>query len=139
MKLHESVESDIEQLSSWIIADPYHQDCLNPRWWLTGQGILSYRIEDSKGVTMYARLDSDGEFIRLHCQFAPESEVSKLRVIKSILWAIPRMEQFARSKKAKALIFNSVSPSLIEFMKTKFGFTSIGDNDYLMPLEVKEG
>lgn len=139
MKFTPSTEQDIERLSDWIMRDPYHKNCLDPIWWLTGQGLLSYRIEDYKGVTMYARFDEDNQLLRLHCQFAPESEVSKLRVIKSIMWAIPRMEQFARQNNTRGLIYKSVNPNLIEFMKAKFGFVSSSDDDYVKLFETQVG
>lgn len=136
MKLTESTEKDIEQLSEWIKADPYHKDCLNPHWWLTGNGLLSYCIQDSKGPTMFVRIDKQDDLMRLHCQFAPESEVSKIRVIKSLMWALPRMEAFAKQNQLKGFIYKSTSPSLIQFMQIKFGFTPMGsDNDYWTPFE----
>jgi hypothetical protein len=135
MKFLESTENDIEQLSEWIQNDPYHRDCLDPHWWLTGQGFLSFCVQDSKGPTMYVRLDKDGELLRLHIQFAPESEVSKLRVIKSILWGLPKIELMARAYNLKGFIFKSNSLSLINFMKNKFGFISVNSDDYQMLFE----
>lgn len=137
MKFTESTESDIEQLSEWIKADPYHKDCLNPYWWLTGNGgLLSYCLQDNRGPTMYVRLDKENDLLRLHTQFSPESEVSKLRVVKSLLWALPKMEVIAHENNLKGFIYKSVSPSLIDFMKKKFGFVSAdSDNDYQMMFE----
>lgn len=134
MKLVPSTEQDIEQLTKWIEADPYHKDCLNPRWWLTGNALLSYRLEDSAGTTMYVRTEPDGDALRIHTQFAPESEVSKSRTVKSIIWAIPRMEVFAEMNDLHALVYKSVSPALIQFMEKKFRFVSIGNDDYRMPI-----
>ena len=136
MKFTESTENDIEQLSSWIKNDSYHKDCLNPYWWLTGNGLLSYCLQDNKGPAMYVRLDKENELLRLHTQFAPESEVSKLRVVKSILWAFPKMEFIALKNGLKGIIFKSSSSLLINFMKTKFGFVATSDDDYQMLFEV---
>jgi hypothetical protein len=135
MKFTESTENDIEQLTEWIQNDPYHRDCLDPYWWLTGQGLLSFCIQDSNGPTMYVRLDKDGELLRLHTQFAPESEVSKLRVIKSILRSLPKIELIARAYNLKGFIFKSTSLSLINFMKNKFGFIPVNSEDYQMLFE----
>lgn len=137
MKFTESIESDIEQLSLWIQNDPYHMDCLNPYWWLTGQGLLSYCLQDAKGPTMYVRLDVEDNLLRLHTQFAPESEVSKLRVVKSLLWALPKMQQIACENNLKGFIYKSSSESLIKFMKNKFGFIPAGSDDYQMLFEVE--
>lgn len=137
MKLTHSTEQDIEQLTEWIKADPYHRDCLNPHWWLTGNGLLSYCIQDSKGPTMYVRIDKENDLMRIHCQFAPETDVSKHRVIKSLLWALPKMEDYAKQEQLKGFIYKSVSPLLIQFMQVRFGFTPVGSNDdYWVPFEV---
>lgn len=137
MKLTESTQQDIEQLTEWIKADPYHRDCLEPLWWLTGQGLLSYCIQDSKGPTMYVRLDEENGLMRLHCQFGPELEVSRIRVVKSLLWAVPKMTEFGKQEKLTGFIYKSTSSSLISFMQIKFGFTPVGSNDdYWMPFEV---
>ena len=137
-KLSESTQQDIEQLTEWIQSDPYHKDCLNPTWWLTGNGALSYCLMDSKGPTMYVRTDIEGWKLRLHCQFAPESEVDKSRVIKSIIWALPRMEKFARDNQLSGLIYQSTSPSLISFMQMKFGFVPTENNDHIMVFREEE-
>lgn len=138
MKLSESLPSDIEQLTEWIKHDPYHKDYLNPYWWITGNGLLSYVIQDSKGPTMYVRVDKDNDLLRIHTQFAPETEVSKLRVIRSIIFAIPMMTALAKQHDLKGLVYQSTSPSLIEFMQVKFHFTPTGTDDYVLPFEVSE-
>jgi hypothetical protein len=135
MKFTESTENDVRQLAEWIQNDPYHRDCLDPYWWLTGQGLLSFCIQDSNGPVMYVRLDKDGELLRLHTQFAPESEVSKLRVIKSILRSLPKIELIARAYGLKGFIFKSTSLSLINFMRNKFGFIPVNSEDYQMLFE----
>lgn len=137
MKFLPSTENDIEQLSEWIKADPYHKDYLDPFWWLTGNGLLSYCIHDSKGPTMYVRLDEEAGLMRLHCQFAPESEVSRIRVVKSLLWALPKMKSVARDKNLQGFVYRSTSPLLISFMQTKFGFTPVGADDYWVPIEAE--
>lgn len=135
MKFTESTENDIGQLSEWIKSDPYHKDSLDPLWWLTGNGLLSYCLQDSKGPTMYVRLDRDNDLLRLHCQFSPESEVSKLRAIKSIIWAIPKMEELAKREQLKGLVFKSINPLLIDFMFRKFSFVSMGNDDFVLHFE----
>lgn len=131
MKLLPSTPDDIEQLTEWIKHDPYHEDMLNPVWWITGNGLLAYVIQDQKGPTMYVRVDKDQDKLRIHTQFAPETEVSKIRVIKSINFALPRMEEFAKQNNLTSLIYKSVSDSLISFMQIKFRFVPTGDNDYV--------
>lgn len=137
MKLDTSNQNDIYQLTEWIQNDPYHRDYLNPAWWLTGNGLLSYVIVDSKGPTMFVRTDAENGLLRIHTQFAPVSEVSKLRVIKSIIFALPGMKAVALQNKLTGFIYKSTSPDLIKFMQVKFNFTPTGaDDDYQLPFEV---
>jgi hypothetical protein len=135
MKFISSTERDIEQLSGWIQNDPYHKDCLNPLWWLTGQGFLAYCVWDDRGPTMYVRIDKEGDLMRLHCQFSPELEVSKRRVIRSLTWALPKMQILGEQHQMKGFVFRSVSPTLIAFMQKKFGFVFVGRDDYKMLFE----
>jgi hypothetical protein len=135
MELQASTDRDIDQLLEWIILDPYHRDQVNPFWWLTGNGILSYKIVDSQGTTMYVRLEADSKLMRIHTQFGPEDQVSKLRVIKSLVWTLPKMEAIGNKHELTGFVFKSTSPSLIKFMITKFGFTPIGNDDYSKPFE----
>lgn len=139
LKLTPSTPNDIEQLTEWIQADPYHKDCLDPQWWLTGNGLLCYCIQDQVGPTMYVRTEAENDLLRIHTQFAPLTEVSKLRVIKSIVKALPVMEKLAIDNNLKGFIYKSTSPSLIQFMQVKFGFAPTGNSDdYWMPFEVSE-
>src|ERR1700684_1692780 len=123
IKLVPSTEQDVETIKMWAEQDidPAHHS-ISPFWWVTGNGLLSYRIEDGKGVTMYVRLDSENGLMRNSTQFAPEPEGSKIRVVKSILWTLPKMEPVGRQFGLTGFIYQSVSPALVSFMSTKFGF-----------------
>jgi len=136
MRLESSTEQDIEQLTEWIKADEYHNDVLNPSWWLTGNGLLAFRLEDAKGVTMYVRLDKDEDLLRLNFQFAPPGAVSKLRVARNLLWIVPKMKVIAQQNDLKGLIFRSRSPNLVSFGQVAFGFVPVGNNDYKHSFEV---
>lgn len=135
MQFTPSTSDDIEQLTEWIAHDPYHKDCLDPFWWLTGQGVLSYCLQDGQGPTMYVRIDQDNFALRIHTQFAPLAEVSKLRVVRSLMWALPRMKTVAVMNGCNTYVFNSTSPDLIGFMEKKFKFKSVGNGDYSAPIE----
>jgi hypothetical protein len=135
MLLVASTERDIDELLEWIIQDPHHRDHVDPFFWLTGNGILSYKIVDSLGTTMYVRLEEDNKLMRIHTQFGPEEQVSKIRVIKSLLWALPKMELVGRKFDLEGFVFKSTSSSLIKFMTYKFGFTPMGNDDYSKPFE----
>jgi hypothetical protein len=139
IKLSPSTEQDIERLTAWIKSDPYHKDCLNPIWWLTGVegSLLSFRLDDDHGPLCYVRLDQDilTGLIRLHTQFAPRQDVSKLRLVRGMLKCVPIVEKFSREQKASGIVFQSTSPLLIDFMKKKFEFQPAGGDDYLFPLQ----
>lgn len=137
MKLAHTTELDVEHLARWIAQDPYHQDCLNPYWWMTGLGVLAFCLRDKEGPLAYVRLDeknADG-LIRLHTQFGPREEVSKSRLVAGMLQCIPIVQQFCIEQSGKGIIFQSVSPSLIGFMKKKFNFEDFNQDDFVWRIE----
>lgn len=127
-------QSDIERLKQWIELDQYHRGT-DPLFWMTGNGLLSFRIEDTQGVTMYVRLEKDDSLLRIHTQFAPDTEVSKLRTVKSLIYGLSKAELVAKSNHLHGYVFQSTSPDLILFMIKKFGFTPIGNDDYRLLFE----
>jgi hypothetical protein len=120
MKLELTTEADLQRISDWTQADEYHRENNFPSWWLTGNGALSFRLDDEEGPVVYVRLD-DGEMCRLHCQFAPQDVVNKKRLISGMIGIFPWLSYYAKSKGAKGMVFSSVSPKLVKFMK-KLGF-----------------
>lgn len=137
MKLVPSTEQDIDILSRWIEFDKYH-DNVDPHWWLTGAdgSLLSFCVQDEIGCVAYVRLDEKQDsLIRLHTQFGPREEVSKIRLVESMDKCIPMIRQFCEQHDA-GVIFQSTSPSLIHFMEMKFQFKPAGGNDYVLPLQV---
>lgn len=134
MEFSPSTENDVEQLTEWIQADPYHKDCLNPHWWLTGTegSLLAFCLTDGKGPLTYVRLDSEYGYVRIHTQFAPESVVSKRRLVVGMIGAINKLKEYYQDH--KGLVFKSVSPNLIDFMG-RLGFVSVGNNDYRFNFE----
>lgn len=134
MKLIPSTEQDITTLTQWIQNDPYHKDYLDPLWWLTGADgtLLAFCLTDDQGAICFVRLDEKNDnTIRLHCQFAPRDQVSKIRLLKGMLKCIPVVQSFCRNEGASGIVFQSVNPLLIDFMKRKFGFEHVSQNDYL--------
>ena len=116
MKVELTTQEDLDRISQWTEADEYHRENNLPSWWLTGQGNLSFRLDDDEGPILYARLD-DGEMFRFHCQFAPQNVVSKRRLIVGIFGVFPLLVDYVKSKGAKGIVFSSVSPKLVRFMK----------------------
>ena len=132
MKFEPTMIQDVSTIYNWILADPYHWDSpLGPEWWVTGNGYLSYLVSDDQGTVFYMRTDKDGDFLRLNTQFAPEDVVSKRRVAPAIIFMLDRMKILARHENFKGLIYQSTSPSLINFV-AKQGFEAVDNNDYLL-------
>jgi hypothetical protein len=128
-----ATENDIPQISEWVAADPYHKHQGQPEWWLTGNGLLAFCLMDDKGPLTYVKLDEEGEYVRIHTQFAPESVVSKRRLVIGMMGCMKVLKDLYKDK--KGLIFNSLNPSLIAFMGKHQGFKSVGSNDYRADFE----
>jgi len=122
---------DLPQLTEWIALDPDHAGKMAAAWWMQGQ-ILSCRVEDGMGPVMYLRIDREGMMARLHIQFGP---VAKSRIARAFIDGIPRMKSMLVGSHYTAMIFESVSESLISFMG-QMGFLCYEGNDYVMKLEV---
>jgi hypothetical protein len=134
IKFDSSIEDDIPQLEEWIAYDPYHFRQEQPSWWLTGSGLLSFCLMDERGPLCYVRLDEEGEYIRIHTQFAPEAVVSKRRLLVGMNQCMLKLIEVYHPTK-RGMVFNSVSPSLIAFMGKRFSFMSVGGDDYQLDFE----
>lgn len=138
IRLTETTPQDIQQVKEWIAADPWHRDDpLNqfPERMITGNGLLSFCIQDDEGPVCYVKLTEDGGLVRCAIQFGPESEISRKRVSKALTEAgVPAMKIFAKEAGYTGLIFESVNPELIAFAK-KFGFNAVGDDQFVAVFE----
>lgn len=132
-----SLESDIPQLAEWASIDPYHFHQGQPEWWLTGVegSLLAFILTDERGPLTFVRLDREGEHVRIHTQFAPREEVSQRRLVAGMIQCLDVLVMRATVEGFKGMIFNSVSPSLIAFMGKRFGFKSVGNDDYRLDFE----
>jgi hypothetical protein len=134
IKLTETTQSDVEQIREWLAADPWHRDDSRnvPELMTTGNGMLSFCLQDDKGPLAYFKLTEEGQLARIAIQFAPEEVVSKRRLIVGLVKAgIPAMRMFASGNGFKGLVFESISPSLISFGERQ-GFKSVGSDDYAL-------
>ncbi len=121
-------EGDLPRLAEWIAADQWHKG--GPAgWWTSPESVVTARLDDDIGPVIYLRINRDGERVRLNLQFAPVSAVSKLRVARVLKNAIPRIINVMRHQSI-GVVFSSENPPLIGF-GLKFGFKSIGNNDFL--------
>jgi hypothetical protein len=131
-----STFEDIAQLTEWISNDPYHFHQGQAAWWLTGSegSLLAFCLMDARGPLAYVRLDREGEYIRIHTQFAPKSVVSNRRLVVGMIAAVKKLEEVYQLQ-AKGFVFNSVNESLIAFMGNHLKFTSVGNDDYQLDFE----
>jgi hypothetical protein len=128
---------DLDQLNLWISVDPYHFHQGQPEWWLSGAegSLLSFCLMDDRGPLTYVRLDAEGEYVRIHTQFAPQFVVSKRRLVIGMIHAVRSLIELYKSAGKKGLVFNSVNPSLVAFMDKYLEFKSVGDDDYRLDFE----
>ena len=124
MKLTPSTSEDAIQIQQWTDADPWHKGQHDPDWWLTGNGYLSFCLRDDDGPVLYARIDDDGDYMRMSVPFAPEAVVSKKRLIHSIVTVFPKVIEGFKTQGKKGVTFDSESPRLIRFMG-QFGFKDV--------------
>lgn len=129
----EDSHTTIERLAEWIRADPFHQGS-NCEEWATQEDnlIVACWVYDDKGPVMFLRADAEGDKVRLHIQFAPAVDVSQMRQVKAILNGWPRFLDTVTVPGVKGIVFQSISPSLIKFMK-RMGFEdSQNENEYVL-------
>jgi hypothetical protein len=128
---------DVEQIAEWTKADPYHYRQDQPEWWLTNAegGLLAFCLMDDHGPLAYVRTDAEGEYVRIHTQFAPESVVSKRRLVVGMIECMKTLIELNKTVGARGMIFNSVNESLIAFMGKHLKFKPVGQNDYRLDFE----
>ena len=135
--LNVTTSEHLPQIAAWIKADPFHEKVSenNPEFLLTGNGEISFRVEDKLGTVFFFRLDKEGDLLRWAGQFGPREEVSKRRLVIAMLReGLPFIIAFARKNGYKGVVFESVNPPLIAFLG-KQGFKSVGDADYQLTIE----
>lgn len=130
--LRASTVEDVELIQRWTDADEYHKGQNNPAWWLTGQGLLSFALVDEQGPLCFVRLDLNESMVRLNTQFAPVVEVGKIRLVRGMLKCMEIITKTAKEKGARGLVFSSTSPTLIAFMKHKYGFELAESGDSVL-------
>lgn len=132
IRVTETTREDIPQITEWIAADPWHSEdpkWQNPEYMITGYGLMSFCLQDDAGPLAFIQLIDDGDDARIAMQFAPESIVSKRRLILGLIKVgIPVMQGLAEGFEKKGLVFETFSPVLIGFAE-KNGFKRVGETD----------
>jgi hypothetical protein len=136
-RLRATTTEDLLLIKRWIEADPWHslEASNEAEWLLTGGGLLSFCLADAKGPLCFVRLDKDDNMARVAIQFGPEAEVSKRRLIVGLMRVgFPSIISFAKKQNFKGIVFESINPELIEFLKKHQGVvkTSTKSDDYAL-------
>src|SRR5271156_3346690 len=122
---------DMPRIAEWIAADAHHANEYEPWDWLTGQGVITFTVEDESGTVMYVRFDREGRLLRLRTQFSPEMEGSRERTGKAIVGALQLFLPTAAERyDADGVIFETRNPQLASFMQQVFKFEPAGGDDY---------
>jgi len=122
-------DSDHSILNQWIALDPDHSAKGMTSEFFFRPGGLSFAIEDSKGPTMFLRLEPELPIsARIHIQFLADNES---RTARSLHKAFPTVRGQIEKAGLKRMVFESISPKLSEFCKRCFGFTEVpGTTDF---------
>lgn len=120
-------QSDKPLLQFWIEADPYHKDTTTADFFFD-KSAGSFVFSDEQGPVLFVKFVKDlrdgKKELRLHTQFW---NTQKLRNAKMLLKAFPIVEQWAKKADLGAIVFESVSPTLIGFMTRTQNFTRSTD------------
>lgn len=119
IKIRGHNSNDAFLLEKWLASDPEHSKTSDLSRWIPPavphKGVKYLAVEDDIGVVGYLVLEN---VLRIHVQFAPESETDRIRVAMEEF--MPRIKA-ASSAEYKEIIFESVSAGLVWFLR-KFGF-----------------
>jgi len=97
-------------------------------FWLTGNGILTFTLNDEEGVVCYVRLDDEAPFVRLHTQFLSEGKCSKRRLVIAMIDAFKVVIPHLVERGFKGIVAESISPTLIAWLQ-KQGFVAVDESD----------
>jgi hypothetical protein len=124
--------ADAEQINSWIAADPDHRDKpISQDYFMTGSSgsILVFKVIDMLGIVFYVRIEpAPDNQARIHMQFSP-GNVAKKRVVTAILTVFPKIIALLQTKGVSAIVYESISPSLIGWLEMNFHFIRVAETD----------
>jgi hypothetical protein len=128
LRSREVTETDRAEIAKWISVDADHAGKCDSDFWLKPEpGVKLFAIEDALGPIFYVRGES---LLRLHIQFAPESE--RRRLARAIDEFTPLIAAGAKKNNYKQLVFESVVQPLIAFL-SKRGFRA-SKNEFVRDL-----
>jgi hypothetical protein len=120
LKYRHPTSEDISKIDAWISVDPAHKDTMTTAdFMLSGKGTQCVVVEDDDGTVFYLRFRNA---LIVETQFPPvTNRKEKVRVARALDKALDYFKAWGKHEGYCALLFNSISQSLISFFE-KRGF-----------------
>ena len=131
LKYRHTVAEDLPQLDAWVKADPAHQHLTGSHFALQPdeKGVQCIEVEDDKGTVFYLKFTNA---LLVETQFPPSLGMNfaelrqRVRISKALKEAFGYFAASSKQLGYRAMLFNSVSASLITFFE-KLGFKRLTD------------
>ena len=131
LKYRHTVAEDLPTLDAWVKADPAHQHLTGSHFILQPdvKGVQCIEVEDDKGTVFYLKFTNA---IIVETQFPPSLGMNftelrqRVRISKALKEAFGYFAASSKHLGYHAMLFNSVSESLIAFFE-KLGFKKLTD------------
>ena len=124
LKYKQSTEEDLPVLNEWVAADLDHAPKCEGSFFVLKpdeKGVQCIRVEDDQGIVFYLKLTNA---LLVDTQFPPN--VDKERTKAALTEAFQFFSAASKNMGYHAMLFDSVSPSLIRFFQ-RFGFKRLTD------------
>lgn len=126
LKYRHPSESDLQKLNEWVAADPDHKDkCTGSYFIPNGEaGTQCIEVSDDQGTVFYLKFTNA---VFVDAQFSPiSSSEERERIRAGLNEAFAYFSKTLKEKGYHAMLFDSVSPTLIRFFH-KLGFRPLLD------------
>lgn len=123
---HPSAE-DLPKLNEWVAADPDHASNITGEFFLLKpdeKGVQCIEVQDDAGTIFYLKFTNA---VLIDAEFPPNADKeTRARVRKGLEEAFGYFHNTLKKLGYHAMLFDSVSPSLVRFFK-KLGFKRLTD------------
>lgn len=133
MKSRPIYTTDLPALKSAIDADIFHP---KGTWEVEHFRGFAELFEDNHGIVVFTRYEPEAPQ-RLRIMTVWTDPENKNRNAKAIIFLVRAVAERAETAGFKELIFFTKHPPLANFCHRALGFTSIGDDQYVLKLEGK--
>lgn len=128
LKYRHTSPENLPQLDQWVAEDSVHKDQFTGSHFILPEekapkGVQCIEISDEQGILFYLKLTNA---VLVEAQFPPKDEVTPERIRRGLREAFGFFSHRLREMGYHAMLFDSVSKSLIRFFEG-FGFKRIPD------------